>query len=566
MPLAIARRSGDTSSCWQANILPVRPKPVATSSTMSSVPCRSHSSRTRRSQPSGSISMPAAACTSGSTTTPATSSPCAASTASSDSRQWMSQVASSLPVRAAVAVGVLRAQHVEDERPERLVEALDAADRDRAERVAVVGVAQRHEAGAPARLHALLLPVLEGDLQRDLDRGRAVVAEEHAREPGGRDRDELRGELDRRHRRQPEQGRVRDLVELLVDARAQGRVVVAVQVHPERGDAVEVAVPLGVDQVVALAALDHHGLAVQPLAHLRERVPERALVARLQVARALAHRRSSAKAATTRAMSAARVRAGRRQPDARGAVRHRRVADALRVDAALEQRLGQTAWSRSFSPTSAGTICVVEPRRVPARRAQSGAQLLGALEQELAALGLRAHDRERRARRAQRRRRQRAGEDEAARRVDQLLAQHAPSTRRTRRSCRRPCRGCRSARRPRRPRARPRRGRSRRARRGRARRRARSSCRARARSARAPRAAPRRRPCCRRRRPRARAGGSPRARRATRARSAGSLCRNTRVSARASLQASTMLAWLSESLTITSSGPHSAVSTPRFAM
>jgi hypothetical protein len=38
--------SGATSSWWQANIRPVRPKPVATSSQISSAPNSSHSRRT----------------------------------------------------------------------------------------------------------------------------------------------------------------------------------------------------------------------------------------------------------------------------------------------------------------------------------------------------------------------------------------------------------------------------------------------------------------------------------------------------------------------------------------
>ena len=46
--LGHAHEVGATPSCWQANIVPVRPKPVATSSQISSTPWRSHSSRTAR--------------------------------------------------------------------------------------------------------------------------------------------------------------------------------------------------------------------------------------------------------------------------------------------------------------------------------------------------------------------------------------------------------------------------------------------------------------------------------------------------------------------------------------
>ena len=53
MPFAVSRMSGSTSQCWMAHILPVRPAPDWTSSAMSRIPWRSHSSR-RRGRKSGS--------------------------------------------------------------------------------------------------------------------------------------------------------------------------------------------------------------------------------------------------------------------------------------------------------------------------------------------------------------------------------------------------------------------------------------------------------------------------------------------------------------------------------
>ena len=49
---------------------------------------------------------------------------------------------------------------------------------------------------------------------------------------------------------------------------------VAVDVAPERGDAVDVAAAVGVDQVGALAALDHQRLFLAPALLLGEGVPE----------------------------------------------------------------------------------------------------------------------------------------------------------------------------------------------------------------------------------------------------------------------------------------------------
>ena len=115
--------------------------------------------------------------------------------------------------------GVARLGRVglEQQRPVGGVEEVDAADRDRADRVAVVGVAQVDEGGAAGVLAAALLLVLEGHLQRDLDRGRAGLRVEDAGEPGGRDLDQAAGQLGRAGVGEAEHGRVRDLVELVAD-------------------------------------------------------------------------------------------------------------------------------------------------------------------------------------------------------------------------------------------------------------------------------------------------------------------------------------------------------------
>ena len=53
MPLAMTRMSGSTSQCWTANISPVRPNPVWTSSAMSRMPCWRVISRSRGRKPGG---------------------------------------------------------------------------------------------------------------------------------------------------------------------------------------------------------------------------------------------------------------------------------------------------------------------------------------------------------------------------------------------------------------------------------------------------------------------------------------------------------------------------------
>ena len=84
-------------------------------------------------------------------------------------------------------VGGRRDVHaVEEHAREGAAEDLDAAEAGRADGVAVERAVERDEARSlgPPRL----LRELHRQLDRDLDRGRAVVAEEDAREARGRDR------------------------------------------------------------------------------------------------------------------------------------------------------------------------------------------------------------------------------------------------------------------------------------------------------------------------------------------------------------------------------------------
>ena len=96
------------------------------------------------------------------------------------------------------------------------VEGVDAADRDRAQRVAVIGVAKRDEAGAAGVLAAALPPVLEGHLERDLGRAGARVRIEDPAEAGRGELDQPGGQLRGALVGQPQHGRMRDPVELLV--------------------------------------------------------------------------------------------------------------------------------------------------------------------------------------------------------------------------------------------------------------------------------------------------------------------------------------------------------------
>lgn len=65
-----------------------------------------------------------------------------------------------------------------------------------------------------------------------------------------------------------------DAVELIADGLIDLGDAVAVDVAPEAGDAVDVAVFLGVDEVDAFGVVDDEGRGLAPLAHGGEGVPE----------------------------------------------------------------------------------------------------------------------------------------------------------------------------------------------------------------------------------------------------------------------------------------------------
>jgi hypothetical protein len=67
---------------------------------------------------------------------------------------------------------------------------------------------------------------------------------------------------------------VRDAIELVLDGDVDGRVAVAVHVAPQRGDAVDVGVALGVVERRVVRALDDREVLLRPALLLGEGVPE----------------------------------------------------------------------------------------------------------------------------------------------------------------------------------------------------------------------------------------------------------------------------------------------------
>ena len=207
------------------------------------------------------------------------------------------------------------------------MEGLGVADADRAQRVAVVRLGERDEARAP-RL-AAQLPVLERQLERDLDRGGAGVGVEDARQRRRRQLDQPLGQHRRRHVGEAEHGGVRDPVALRLERLVELALAVAVHVAPQRRDAVEVAPAVGVDQVVALAALDDQRRLGEPVAHLGERMPEVLVIPGHQLGRA---RSASWRRTSGAGLPCPCARSARTAPNARSPRRCRhRVCVAMTV-------------------------------------------------------------------------------------------------------------------------------------------------------------------------------------------------------------------------------------------
>ena len=162
---------------------------------------------------------------------------------------------------------------VEQQRFVERVEQVDAADRDGAEGVAVVSILEADEARA-LRL-AALSPPLERHLQRDLDGRRAAVGVEHPAQTGRRKAEQPLGQLDRGLVGEAEHGRVGDAPELSSHGGIQRRMPMTVDVAPQRRDAIDVDVAVGVVEVGALGAVDdQRRLLLTPAKLLGERMPE----------------------------------------------------------------------------------------------------------------------------------------------------------------------------------------------------------------------------------------------------------------------------------------------------
>ena len=132
----------------------------------------------------------------------------------------------------------------------------DVGDGQRTHRFAMVAAGQRDELGLLRA--AMVAPVMEGHLQRDLGRRGAIgCVEAMSQCVAGECRETLR-KLHHRLVREAGEHHVLELAELVGDGGVDARVAVAEKVDPPGADAVEVAVAVGVVKPEAVAAHHRH--------------------------------------------------------------------------------------------------------------------------------------------------------------------------------------------------------------------------------------------------------------------------------------------------------------------
>jgi len=150
------------------------------------------------------------------------------------------------------------------------------AHADVAQGIAVIGPLQREELCLFGPWSRTLPPVLERHLQGDLDGGGAVVGVEDACQAGRAASTRRRAQLDGGHVGQAQQGAVSDGVELLAKGVIEFGNAMAMDVTPQRRDAVEVFAAVQVDEEAAARLADNQGLAGGVFLHGRERDARRA--------------------------------------------------------------------------------------------------------------------------------------------------------------------------------------------------------------------------------------------------------------------------------------------------
>ena len=124
---------------------------------------------------------------------------------------------------------------------------------------------------------------LVSHLDGGLDCACAVAGVENAGEALRCGRQQLLGEFDAGFMGEPEERRVVEFAKLIDDRLIDRRVVVSVNIDPQRGDTVEITITVGVPEVHSVGTINDDGFIGDPQGLLGERVPDGGCITTNQV-------------------------------------------------------------------------------------------------------------------------------------------------------------------------------------------------------------------------------------------------------------------------------------------
>ena len=130
-----------------------------------------------------------------------------------------------------------------------------------------------------------ILPILIGHLEGHFHGGRTVVRVKHLIQTGRGDLNQFAGELHGGRIGETQKCGMRHTIDLFLERAIDYRLAVTVHGNPQAGDPVQIAVAVGVDQLVAVCPVDDQRLVGDPIAHLGKRMPDMRLIQALQTGR-----------------------------------------------------------------------------------------------------------------------------------------------------------------------------------------------------------------------------------------------------------------------------------------
>jgi hypothetical protein len=136
----------------------------------------------------------------------------------------------------------------------------------------MIGIFQRDKAGSP--FYAPIGPILIGHLQGNFHGSGTVIGEENPGETGRGLLHQLLRQKNGRHIGYAQHSRVGNLIQLGLDGLIDLRPSMAMDVHPQRRNTINIALTLGVNEIDALSLFDDERRTGGIIRHLGKRMPK----------------------------------------------------------------------------------------------------------------------------------------------------------------------------------------------------------------------------------------------------------------------------------------------------